>query len=151
MPCVGRVEKRDRSSTEHVKAAGRATNHTINRNRTRTQWPNQPKAETTEQQMAADPKVRNTSAGTGTSPYPTHTHTYSAGEGGRAGQVSTEISRRPVQSAAKGARPRHSREQQGGVRHGRRGRAVVACWEHVGKKNAAGLMRCAPTAALAVV
>ena len=81
----------------------------------------------------------------------THTHTYSAGEGGRAGQVSTEISRRPVQSAAKGARPRHSREQQGGVRHGRRGRAVVACWEHVGKKNAAGLMRCAPTAALAVV
>ena len=141
MPCVGRVEKRDRSSTEHVKAAGRATNHTSNRNRKRTQRPNQPKAEATEQQTAADPKVRNTSTGTGTSHHPTHTHTHNAGEGGRAGQASTEISRRPVQSAAEGARPRHSREQRGGVRHGRRGRAVAACWEQCWQKE-----RCWPDA-----
>ena len=73
---------------------------------------------------------------------PTHTHIRNAGEGGRAGQASAWILRRPAQSAAEGARPRHSREQRGGVRHGGQG---MWQWQHAGnnagKMGAVGLLR----------
>ena len=71
-----------------------------------------------------------------------HTHIRNAGEGGRAGQASAWILRRPAQSAAEGARPRHSREQRGGVRHGGQG---MWQWQHAGnnagKMGAVGLLR----------
>ena len=110
------------------------------------QRPNQQKADATEQQTTADPKTRDTSTGTGASHHPihthTHTHTYNTGEGGRAGQASTGILRRPVQSAAEGTRPRNSREQRGGVRHGGQG---MWQWQHAGnnagKREAVGLLR----------
>jgi hypothetical protein len=120
------------------------------------QRPNQQKADATEQQTTADPKTRDTSTGTGASHHPihthTHTHTYNTGEGGRAGQASTGILRRPVQSAAEGTRPRDSREQRGGVRHGGQG---MWQWQHAGqaagKKDAAGAAVRGLLAVIAVV
>jgi len=98
-------------------------------------------------QLRPDRSRSNTPTSTG-SAHCTHTI---AGEGGRAGRAGTGLARRPVPGA------------KGGRAAGTAGNSVVGCgmagearqWQHVGnsagKKDAAGLMRCAPTAALAVV
>ena len=140
MPCVGRVE---RPEQHRAREGGWASNESHE----------QPKPKTNATAKPTESRSNRTANGSrpeskkhidrhwNITPPNTHTHTYNAGEGGRAGQASTEISRRPVQSAAEGARPRHSREQRGGVRHGRRGRAVAACWEQCWQKG-----RCWPDA-----
>ena len=98
-------------------------------------------------QLRPDRSRSNTPTSTG-SAHCTHTI---AGEGGRAGRAGTGLARCPVPGA------------KGGRAAGTAGNSVVGCgmagearqWQHVGnsagKKDAAGLMRCAPTAALAVV